>query len=296
MKRGIEEITITILADGKVDLSEYLGEAGFSALVDIVYDDSSKKRILFDTASSTPALRHNLRIAEVDPTTIEMIVLSHGHWDHVGGVMEILNMIGKQTPVLCHPQALSPKIIQDKAGKEHQIGIHNYFKLSELENRTDVITSTEPYTITTGVMTTGEVPRTNDFEKLTGRLTEIQTLKDGKRIPDLIDDDLSLAFHLKDDSIVILAGCCHSGIVNTAKHVSNLISSRSITGIVGGLHLHDASKERLSKTVEHLSKYPLTTLAPCHCTGLKGQAALMYGFESIFKSIGAGSVLKFIAH
>ncbi|TFG33577.1 MBL fold metallo-hydrolase [Candidatus Thorarchaeota archaeon] len=97
MKRGIERIIITILADGNVDMGRYLGEAGFSALVDITYNDSITKRILFDTAGSTPALSHNIQVAEVDPTTIEMIVLSHGHWDHVGGLMDALNMICRST-------------------------------------------------------------------------------------------------------------------------------------------------------------------------------------------------------
>ncbi|MHA1862644.1 MAG: MBL fold metallo-hydrolase, partial [Candidatus Thorarchaeota archaeon] len=60
-----------------------------------------------------------------------------------------------------------------------------------------------------------------------------------------------------------------------------------------GLHLYNASKERLTKTIEHLKGFPLTTLAPCHCTGLRGQAALMYAFEDIFKEIGVGSTLKF---
>jgi 7,8-dihydropterin-6-yl-methyl-4-(beta-D-ribofuranosyl)aminobenzene 5'-phosphate synthase len=293
MKRAIEEVQFTLLADGKVELREYLGESGLSVLVDVTYDDSSKFCFLFDTASSTPALRHNIRIAEIDPASIEMIVLSHGHWDHVGGLMNVLAMTGKRTPVLCHPQALAPKTFRDEDGKEYEIGIHAYYQLSELESRTDILRTTEPYQVSEGIVTTGEVPRITEFEKLTGRLCKIETVKDGKKIADPIEDDISLIFQLKDDSVVILAGCCHSGIVNTAIHAAHLTDSNSIVGIVGGLHLHDASKERLSKTVEHLTKYPLTILAPCHCTGLRGQSALMYGFESIFKHVGAGSVMKF---
>jgi 7,8-dihydropterin-6-yl-methyl-4-(beta-D-ribofuranosyl)aminobenzene 5'-phosphate synthase len=293
MKRAIEEVQFTLLADGKVELREYLGEAGLSVLVDVTYDDSSKFCFLFDTASSTPALRHNIRVAEIDPTSIEMIILSHGHWDHVGGMMDVLAMTGKRTPIICHPQALAQKIYRDKEGKEHQIGIHDYYSLPELERKTDIIRTIEPYVVGDGIVTTGEVPRISDFENLTGRLCKIETIKEGKKIADTIEDDMSLIFQLKDNSVVILAGCCHSGIVNTAMHAGHLTGSNSIIGIIGGLHLNDASKDRLSKTVERLTKYPLTTLAPCHCTGLRGQSALMNSFESIFKIIGAGSVIKF---
>ncbi len=293
MSRAIDEIHIRIVVDGKVLVEKVIGEFGFTALIDVFYDDLSKTRLLFDTASSTPALMHNLGLSKIDSSSIDMIVLSHGHWDHVGGLMEVLSWTGKRTPVLYHPQALAPKIITTDDGKERDIGIKNYFSAEELKNSTEVIETTEPYSIGEGIWTTGEVPRTNDFEKLTGNLVKVHTIKDGKKTPDELDDDLSLIFQLKDGSVVILAGCCHSGIVNTMSHASTITGSSSIVAVAGGLHLHDASKERLAKTIEHLKEFPLTTLAPCHCTGLRGQAALMYGFEDIFKEIGVGSTLKF---
>ena len=128
---------------------------------------------------------------------------------------------------------------------------------------------------------------------MTGILQKITTVRNNTENPDSIDDDLSVIFQLKDGSVVILTGCCHSGVVNTMDHVVRLTGSSSIVGIVGGLHLYDASKERLTKTIEHLNQYPLSTVGACHCTGLKGRAARMYAFEEPFKDVGAGSVLKF---
>jgi len=293
MSRAIDEIHIRIVVDGKVSIGKFMGDAGFAALVDVFYDDLSNTRLLFDTAGATPALMYNLGVSKIDSSSVDMIVLSHGHWDHVGGLMDILSWTGKRTPVLYHPHALSPKIITTDDGKEHDIGIKNYFSTDELKNSTEVIESTEPYSIGEGIWTTGEVPRTNDFEKLTGNLTKIHTIKDGKKTPDELEDDLSLIFQLKDGSVVILAGCCHSGIVNTMNHSTTITGTSPIVAVAGGLHLHDASKERLAKTIDHLKGYSLKTLAPCHCTGLRGQAALMYAFEDIFKDIGVGSTLKF---
>lgn len=293
MARKIDEVHIRILVDGNVGVGKLMGEAGFAALVEIYYNDKSSKILLFDTGGSTPALIHNLKQMEIEISLVDMIILSHGHWDHVGGLMDMLKKIGKRVPVLLHPQAIAPKIITDDEGKEHNIGIKNYFTVDELNEAADVICTTEPYSIREGIWTTGEVPRTNDFEKLTGNLVKIHTIRDGEKAPDELQDDLSLIFQLKDGSVVILAGCCHAGLVNTMKHATTITGSSNIVAVVGGLHLHDASKERLAKTVEHLKGYDLTTLSPCHCTGLRGQAALMYAFEDIFKEVGVGSTLKF---
>jgi len=297
VEREIEEVEIHILSDGNVHMRGVIGEAGFAAFVRVRYDDSSDFQFLFDTAGGTPTLEHNTGIMKerfgLDLSAIEMIVLSHGHWDHVAGVLKVLDMIGKPVPVLCHPDALLHKVFTTDDGKRHEIGIHPFYQESDLESRTEIIVTKEPYTLSDGITTTGVVTRSNDFEKLTGNLEKITTTKDGTEAHDVIEDDLSVFFRLKDGSVVILAGCCHSGVANTVEHTVSQTGSSTITGIVGGLHLMDASKERLTKTVEYLNQYPLTTIAACHCTGLKGRAALMYAFEESFKDVGAGSVLKF---
>ncbi len=293
MSRKIDELHIHILADGHVDVGNLMGEAGFAALIDVFYDDMSESRLLLDTGSSTPALVHNLKQMELNLSSVDMIILSHGHWDHVGGLLTVLNEIGKRVPVLYHPQAITPKIYTDDDGNERDVGIKNYFTPDELNASAEIISTTDPHKIREGIWTTGEVPRTNDFEKLTGTLMKIHTIRDGEKIIDPLDDDLSLIFQLKDESIIILTGCCHAGLVNTMKHAATITGSSNIIGVVGGLHLHDASKERLAKTVEHLKGYNLTTLSPCHCTGLRGKAALMYAFEDSFKEVGVGSILKF---
>jgi len=143
-------------------------------------------------------------------------------------------------------------------GKEQDVGIKKYFSADELQSSTEVIETTEPYLIGEGIWTTGEVPRTNDFEKLTGNLTKVHTIKDGEKIPDEIEDDLSLIFQLKDGSVIILAGCCHFGIANTMNHATTITGTSSIVAVAGGLHLYNASKERLTKTIEHLKGFPLS--------------------------------------
>ena len=270
-----------------------LAEHGFSALVTVKYDDSSEFKFLYDTGGGTPALVHNIKVLEMDLSSVQMIVLSHGHYDHSAGVLKLIKMTGKPIPVLCHPDALLHKIFTSDDGKQHEVGIHRYYDESELSDITKIITTTEPYKIADGIMTTGVVHRTNDFETLTGILEKIKIVREGDEVLDLVEDDISVIFRMKDDSVVLLTGCCHSGIVNTLEHVLSIAGSSSIIGIVGGLHLHDASDMRLKRTIESLKKHQFTSLAPCHCTGLRGRASLMYAFGESFKDIKSGSTLKF---
>ena len=131
MTRTIQEVEIRILADNNVQAGRIMGEAGFAALVKVTYDDSSEYHFLFDTAGGTPALEHNVNFmkenAGIDLSSIEMIVLSHGHWDHTAGVMKVIDTIGKPVPVLCHPDALLHKVFTEESGKKHEIGIHRFY-------------------------------------------------------------------------------------------------------------------------------------------------------------------------
>ncbi|MFW9769065.1 MAG: MBL fold metallo-hydrolase [Candidatus Thorarchaeota archaeon] len=293
MTRAIAEVEIQVLVDNNAGQSNLLGEHGFSALVTVTYDDSSEFKFLYDSGAGSPALDYNIKVMERDLSQIEMIILSHGHYDHSAGLLKLIEKLGRPVPVLCHPDALLHKIYPSDDGKEHEIGIHSNYNKSALTARTKIIETVEPYLIFDGIMTTGVTPRRNDFEVLTGVLEKIITVRDDKRMPDLIEDDLSVIFHLKDDSLLILTGCCHSGIVNTIERAFDLTGSKSKIGIIGGLHLHNASDKRLEKTIESLNKYSIKTLAACHCTGLRGRAALMLAFGESFKDIKSGSTLKF---
>jgi len=183
-------------------------------------------------------------------------------------------------------------------GEVIDYGIQGFFEsIKDINKQSNLITTTNPYKLTESIMTTGEIPRNNDFEKLSDKLQKIITINKGKEIPDKLVDDLSLIFHLADNTLVILTGCCHSGIINTIDLAIKLTGSDKVVGIVGGLHLFDASDYRLSKTVKALKTYPIKTIAPCHCSGFRGKSALSAAFgKRGFREVVVSTILHFDAN
>jgi len=289
----IKKLSIGILVDNVAGPGGTLGESGFSALAEVTCIDDSKLRILFDTGPSPVALMHNVKNLKVDLTKVDTIVLSHGHWDHVGGLKEAIKMINKRIKLICHPQALQKKILVEK-GEEIDIGITEYIdSIEDLKSSVELVTTTDSYHINEVIITTGEIPRINSFEKITGQLRNVSTFKNDMKVKDEIEDDLSLIFKLSSGNVVILTGCCHSGIINTIDHVTKITGHSRITGIIGGLHLIKAPETRIKKTVQSLKKYPIKILVPCHCTGFNGKVSLKEAFPGAFKLATATSTFVF---
>jgi 7,8-dihydropterin-6-yl-methyl-4-(beta-D-ribofuranosyl)aminobenzene 5'-phosphate synthase len=136
---------------------------------------------------------------------------------------------------------------------------------------------------------TGQVPRTTDFEDTGGDFY----LNSACTQPDPILDDQAVFFDTRDGTVVLL-GCGHAGVVNTLRHVKELTSGRPIHGVMGGMHLINASPNRLDRTVETFRQFDLGILAPAHCTGARAQARLLSEFPDIWEPCSAGTRFEFL--
>ncbi|MBC7114023.1 MAG: MBL fold metallo-hydrolase [Archaeoglobi archaeon] len=218
---------------------EILSEHGVSFMI-----EDGDVRVLLDTSQTGRVLKHNASVLGIDLSEITHVVLSHGHYDHTGGLRELLEY---EPVVIASSHAFKPKY-----SKSRYIG--SPVSLEEVEKRTEVILRDEDYRISSEIILTGEIPRTNSFES-SGEFF----LDEERKTRDPLKDDRSLI--VKD---TLITGCCHAGIVNTLDYVERKYEIRRI---IGGLHLHSSSGERISKTVERLKKKGYELFVG-HCTGL----------------------------
>lgn len=216
--------------------------------------------ILFDTGQSN-GFAANAASLDIDLSETTAIVLSHGHYDHTGGVKEALSL-APDAGIYLHPAALDTHFSL-RGGQCHSIAMPTASMRSVLDlELNQVHWVSRPYEISTGLWITGPVPRVTDFEDVGG-----QFYLDKKCTrPDLIEDDLSLWVETPTGLVVIL-GCCHAGVVNTLRYIDQLSGNQRIRGIIGGMHLVHADANRLHQTVQALNQFRLEFIAPCHCTG-----------------------------
>ena len=235
-----------------------------------------------DTGLSFSAV-HNAQLMGIDLSTIDCIVLSHGHADHTGGLREVLKIRG-EVEVIAHPDIWAAKHSQrNKEGVQYN-GIP--FLREELESlgaRFKLVR--EPVNITEQIMTTGEISMFSGYEEIENNLFVKEA---GMLHPDPLADDLALIIDT-DFGLVVILGRAHRGIINTVRHAQSLIGKELVYAAIGGTHLFRASEEQLEKTIADLREIGIQRLGVSHCSGFRVSARLAQEFEDIFFMNNAGT-------
>lgn len=277
-------ITVTTLVENTAGTPFTMGEWGQSLLV-----EADGQKILFDTGP-TSMITKNAAALGVDIGSVDKIVLSHGHYDHTGGLQEVLTKIlesGKHPggiEIIAHPDIFTPKHFYIKDLVEKYVGIP--FPRKELEALGARFNLTnEPVKLSENMLTTGEVEITVDFEKIDKDLH----VKEGEsQVHDKLADDLGIIIKT-DQGLVLLLGCAHRGIVNTLLHAQKVTGIKEIYAVIGGTHLISADKEQMQSTIQALKGFNIKKLGASHCTGLKSAAILAHEFEGAFFFNSAGT-------
>jgi len=229
-----EDIQLTVIVDN-TPLPGFNSEHGFSLWI-----EAGGSTLLFDTGRAT-AFSANLRLLEIELAKANMLVLSHGHYDHTGGVATVLSEVPGMK-VCMHPGALTRRwSIREGVAKPTDMPDECKEAIRALAP-SQILSATGPIEILPDIWVTGPVPRLSEFEDPGGPFF----LDTEGNIPDPIEDDLSLWIKTAE-GLVIIAGCCHSGLVNTINHIRSVSGEERIVSVVGGLHLSSASSERLEK-------------------------------------------------
>ncbi|MCW3788846.1 MBL fold metallo-hydrolase [Plebeiibacterium sediminum] len=246
---------LTVLSENTAGGS-LLAEHGLSYYIEV-----NETKILLDTGHSDVFKLNAQKLGINIDDDIDLVVLSHGHWDHGGGLAFL-----KDKKLITHPKSF---IKRYRAGGDQNIGLT--LNKEEIQSRYDLLISEEPYYITDHVVFLGGIPRLNDFEAKT------TPFEDEYRKPDFVPDDSAIVV-IQDNQLIIITGCSHSGICNIIEYAKKVIGISKVLGVIGGFHLK-YNNLQTQNTIEYLKKQSIQYLYPSHCTALPALAA----FYDVFK-------------
>ncbi|BAA29968.1 MBL fold metallo-hydrolase [Pyrococcus horikoshii] len=262
--------------------SPFWAQHGVSFLVEV-----EGKKILFDTASYAEPILFNMKLLNLNPRDIDMIVLSHNHFDHTGGLLGILREINRKVPIFAHPEifkvsfALEPEFMYAGTPRLKE----------EAEKLGGIwILTRDPITLMPGVFTLGEIKEEEkvEFEKGSTGLFKIE---DGRVIEDKVEDEIGLAINTRK-GLVVLAGCAHPGIVSMVKKAIKLSGNDKVYAVLGGFHLINAEDSRIEKTVEAFKELEVKKVYAGHCTGLKAESRFAQELGDRFEKLHSGKIIE----
>ena len=238
---------------------------------------------MLDFGYSPEALINNIEITRVDPGKIQALIVSHGHYDHFGGLQGFLARYRNALPAdiklyaggednFCHRYSGSQKQLTDFGILDRrELGAH----------RIDIVLCETPTVIADHVFTTGKIARNSIERVLPGALVEY-AIRDGlgcnashftpaelqgKIVPDEFIHEHATCFNVKDRGLVVISSCGHAGIVNSARQAQEVSGVQKVHALVGGFHLGPAPAEYLNQVVAEIKKLDPDVIIPMHCSG-----------------------------
>jgi 7,8-dihydropterin-6-yl-methyl-4-(beta-D-ribofuranosyl)aminobenzene 5'-phosphate synthase len=325
---AIDQISFTILVDNTTDFllanSEHavrppivrnerfvlpppVAEHGFSTLVTISgSNEGTSNSFLFDTGVSENGVVHNASIFGIDFGKIDGIVLSHGHFDHFAGLVNIIKRISasrqasiNNIDVFTHPDAFLKRweIFPDGTrAKSPELDEQRLQQMgAKIHKNTDV--TCLPSKEFPLLAITGEIPRETAFEKGFPYQYAEDPQNEKNLIPDpLVQDDQALVANISDKGLVILTGCGHAGIINTINYAKKITGIDRIHAIIGGFHLPADGgiyEAAIEPTLKEFKEVRPDYLVPCHCTGWKATNKIIEIMPEKFIQTSVGTTFQF---
>jgi 7,8-dihydropterin-6-yl-methyl-4-(beta-D-ribofuranosyl)aminobenzene 5'-phosphate synthase len=307
--REVERLEVTCLVDNTVDLllpntevarrpvlarnwykQPLVAEHGFCAVLTL-HLDGLKRSLSLDSGLDPFAACHNADVLELDLSYCESLISSHGHIDHAGGLLNLRKKINSEQgiPLVLHEDAFRNRLVKFQDGRTIDLPAPDRSILTNAGYR--IIEKNSPSLwIGDRVLVTGEIPRTNSFEKgFPNHYSLVE--EEGKMEPDpLIKDDQAIILKVKDKGLVIITGCGHAGIINTLNYAKELAGEDRIYAVLGGMHLSGGLFEQIiPRTVEELEELKPRFVVPCHCSGLKAMSEIARKMPKAFIQNSVGT-------
>lgn len=273
----------------KAGLTEYSGEAvccahfGYSILV-TTHTNGSSHTVLLDGGPEGYAVERNGGRLGVDFSAIDSVVLSHGHWDHAGGLVKALELITASGQRKDVPFYVHPEMFHLRGSKLPDGRVIPHKKVPGVEELTALGAKVDD-SIASHLLhdenfyVSGEIPRVTPYEQgLANHMRKVDGAGDWQPDPD-ITDERYLVVNLKDKGLMVFSSCSHAGIVNVLTDARENFPGTPIHGVMGGFHLFGASQEKIiPETVRDIAKFDPRWIVPCHCTGWRASMALVTAF------------------
>jgi len=273
---------LTILADNTTQRADLRTEHGFACWIEM-----GGHKLLFDTGAGQ-VLHANAAALGIDLAQTEAIALSHGHYDHTGGLPEAWKT-PDATPLYLHDGALAARYRVNVTGAK-EIGMPRVVRELIGQHMPALRYTNAPTEILPGVWLTGYVPRRHPEE--TAEPEPFFLAPSGQQ-PDPLVDDQAL-YLVTGGGLVVLLGCAHAGVINTLDHIRDLTDNAPLRAVIGGMHLRVASPSRLAWTIVRLQEHRPMLVAPAHCTGEAAMKALAEAFADRYRPCGTGAIFEFI--
>jgi len=291
--KEVDKLKVYTLAEDYAGYnSPFWAQHGVSFLVEVESNDA-KRRILFDTASYAEPILFNMKLLNINPKTIDMIILSHNHFDHTGGLLGIMKEINKEIPIFAHSNIFKVSFATDPEFLYVGIPPLRGGSKEEIEKLGGTwILSRDPIHLMPGVFTLGEITKEEKVEFEKKVTIGLYKLEKGRLVPDEVEDEIGLAINTKK-GLIVIGGCSHPGIVSMAQKATKISRIDQVYAVIGGFHLVDAEDERIQNTVNALKKMGVKKVYTGHCTGLKAENMFANEFGKDFEKLHSGKVMIF---
>jgi 7,8-dihydropterin-6-yl-methyl-4-(beta-D-ribofuranosyl)aminobenzene 5'-phosphate synthase len=264
-------------------------EHGFSMLIR-VFREGKANSVLFDAGISPDGLVKNAECMGINLNEVESIVISHGHYDHFGGLLSAVRAINKAgLPIIVHENMFETR---GSANSKGAVRKYPEFPAEAELSPARLVSTKQPSLTADGmVCVTGEIPRKTSFE--TGYTQHKAFMSGAWKSDPWIMDERAIAINIRGKGLVVLSGCAHAGIINTVSYAQQITGTEKVHAVMGGFHL--AGKEfesRIEQTVEALQRVNPKLLVPSHCTGWRAMCAIAKTLPEAFVWNSVGNLYK----